>query len=129
MEDILSNIKDFVLQEEKDGLSLTEVVQHGCVSGIVNSLIYYDDTKAFYDKHEKEIWDLATEEADNVFSSNVFSYLAQLKGAADITGATSMKNLMAWWAVEMTCHNILNERQDKQEELQQQQELQEAAND
>ena len=54
MEDILSNIKDFVLQEEKDGLSLTVVVQHGCVSGIVNSLIYCKNEKYIFD-NRKEI--------------------------------------------------------------------------
>ena len=79
-------------------------------------LIYYTDTIAFYDKHEKEM-DLAGDEADNVFSGNVFSYLAQLNGAADITGSTSFKNLMAWWVVEETCKNIISERVNEAEEL------------
>ena len=123
MNDILSNLKDFVLQEEKDGLNIVEVVEHGCQSGVVSSLIYYTDTVAFYDKHEKEIWDLAADEADNVFSGNVFSYLAQLNGAADITGSTSFKNLMAWWAVEETCKNIISERVNKAQELEDQSRL------
>ena len=37
MNDILSNLKDFVLQEEKDGLNIVEVVEHGCQSGVVSS--------------------------------------------------------------------------------------------
>ena len=117
MNDILSNLKDFVLQEEKDGLNIVEVVEHGCQSGVVSSLIYYTDTVAFYDKHENEIWDLACDEADNLFSGNVFSYLAQLNGAADITGRSTFKNLMAWWAVEETCKNIISERVNEAEEL------------
>jgi hypothetical protein len=128
MNDILSNLKDFVLQEEKDGLNIVEVVQHGCKSGVVNSLIYYNDTVAFYDKHEDEIWALAVDEADNLFSGNVFSYLAQLQGAADITGRSTMKNLMAWWAVEETCKNIISERVNKAQEYQDQRDA-EAIND
>ena len=121
-------IKEWLLDKEKDEeLKIEDVVLHGCAGG-VSGVVYYRETETFHDKHEKEIWDLAADEADNVFSGNVFSYLAQLNGAADITGSTSFKNLMAWWAVEETCKNIISERVNKAQELEDQREA-EAIND
>ena len=35
-----------------------DLLQHGCISGMVSSLIYYADTHAFYDKHYEEIEEL-----------------------------------------------------------------------
>lgn len=40
--------------EDADGL-LDNIVNHGCESGMVNHLIYYKDTKAYYEEHEEEI--------------------------------------------------------------------------
>lgn len=40
--------------EDAEGL-LDNIVTHGCESGMVNHLIYYKDTKAYYEEHEEEI--------------------------------------------------------------------------
>ena len=39
----------------------SEIVEHGCSSGIVGSLIYYIDTSEFYDNFEEEIVELILE--------------------------------------------------------------------
>lgn len=40
--------------EDAEGI-LDNIVNHGCESGMVNHLIYYKDTKAYYEEHEEEI--------------------------------------------------------------------------
>ena len=37
---------------------IIDIVEHGCESGTVGSLVYYTDTESFYDKFEDEIDDL-----------------------------------------------------------------------
>ena len=36
----------------------SDLLQHGCVSGMVGKLIYYTDTHAFYDKYYDDIEEL-----------------------------------------------------------------------
>ncbi len=61
------NIKWAVIQEILDSWYnspksyLDDLLQHGCVSWMVISLIYYKDTHDFYDKHYSEIEDIRYE--------------------------------------------------------------------
>lgn len=48
---LLSQAQD---NEDAEGI-LDNIVTHGCESGMVNHLIYYKDTKAYYEEHEEEI--------------------------------------------------------------------------
>ena len=41
-----------------DTETLSEIVNHGCKSGVCSEHIYYGDTIAFFDKYEGEILDL-----------------------------------------------------------------------
>ncbi len=47
-----------ILTEEDPKEYLQGLLQHGCVSGWVSSLIYYSDTHDFYDRFYPEIEDL-----------------------------------------------------------------------
>ena len=105
-------IKDFVLSEEQDGLNIDEVVQHGCVSGVVSALIYYSDTVKFYDEHEEEIWELLDDHSQNYGSDNVLQFIGGFNGAKNIGSLALFKNLLAWWSVEETCHHLINEREE-----------------
>ena len=105
-------IKDFVIAEEQDGLNIDEVVQHGCVSGIVSSLIYYSDTVKFYDEHEKEIWELLEDHSEDYGCENVLEFIGGFNGAKNVGDLDQFKNLLTWWAVEETCHHLINEREE-----------------
>ena len=75
-------IKDFVLSEEKDGLDIDEVVQHGCVSGIVGSLIYYSDTVKLYDEHKTRYgiyWKIIHKTMALIISLNLLAALMVLR--------------------------------------------------
>ena len=106
-------IYDFVIAEEQDGLNIDDVIEHGCVSGVVNSLIYYSDTVKFYDEHEEEIWELLEEHSENYGFDNVLQFIGSFTGSKNVGDMAQFKNLLAWWSVEETCHHLINEREDK----------------
>ena len=70
----------------------SDLLQHGCASGMVSSLIYYADTHAFFDKNYAAIEDLRYEVEDNLGD------LLQIKG--------DLKNFMAWFAFEETAYQM-----------------------
>lgn len=70
----------------------SDLQSHGCVSGLVNSLIYYTDTHAFYDKHYDAI-----ETLRNEFEEDLGEPL-MIKG--------DLKNSLAWFAFEQTAYQM-----------------------
>ena len=57
-----SVIKDILYLEEQDMLEYMEnVIEYGCASGIVSSLIYYYQTEEFFKEHFEEIFELYNE--------------------------------------------------------------------
>lgn len=72
-----------------------DLLQHGCISGMVGSLIYYSDTHGFYDKHYSEI-ELMRED-----------YEGSVGAPITITG--DLKNFMAWFAFEETAYQLASQ--------------------
>ena len=68
---------------------------HGCVSGMVSSLIYYADTHAFFDAHYEEIETLRIEAEEN------------LGEPVPLFG--DLKNSLAWFAFEETAIRLVHE--------------------
>lgn len=62
---IAAEVASEALSSEQPAEYLTDLLSHGCVSGMVGSLIYYHDTHAFFDKHYDEIEDLRQEFEDS----------------------------------------------------------------
>ena len=46
--------------EDAEGI-LDDIISHGCQSGMVNHLIYYKDTEAYYEEHKEEIINFVTD--------------------------------------------------------------------
>lgn len=69
-----------------------DLLQHGCVSGMVGKMIYYDDTHAFFDKHYHVI-----EEIRHAVEENLGEKLS-LNG--------DLKNSLAWFAFEETAYQL-----------------------
>ena len=81
--DIIDNIDNY-----ENGLKyLEEVIQHGCISGIVTSLITYKDTKDVFKKYFEEILDIYNDCQDN------------------FTKEVNYNNLV-WFAYEIVVDNI-----------------------
>ncbi len=84
-----------------------EILYHGCKSGIVNELIYYSDTLAFYKKYRNEINDLLSE---TMHSMGCFS-LSEIFGKDfddedPLITDTHNQNLLAWFGFEETLRDI-----------------------
>lgn len=85
---------------------VSNLLRHGCISGMVGELIYYKDTTAFYERHKYEIWELIIDMADDMGYKNPLEFLATLNGAKDIGNADQFENLLAWFAFEETAKKL-----------------------
>ena len=78
-----------------------EVLEHGCVTGIVGSLIYYHQTEAFFNRHKDAINELAHELSEDIYG-NPFEIYHNLNGGCS-------KNNMAWFGFEEVTRIIASE--------------------
>ena len=102
------DIKHWLLaQEQADIFIIKDISKHGC-SGGFSGLIYYNETVRFHDEHEKEIWDLLHEYAEQE-GLKLADKLAQV--SKDAGSLTQLKNQLVWWAVEVRAHEICSERE------------------
>ena len=88
-----------ILEQDEDYMQgwIEDLLQHGCVSGMVGALIYYSDTHAFFDKFYEEIEDLRTE-----YLEQGFDILANI-------GDSDLKNQLAWFGFEEAVRKIADE--------------------
>lgn len=93
------------------------VLEHGCVLGIVSSLIYYDDTVLFYLEHKKEINGLlykAFEECGMYSPTEIFSRWDEEDPLA--LGKYN-RNELAWFGFEETLRSVALQFEDFQDLL------------
>ena len=102
------NIKDWLLnQEQQDIFIIKDISKQGCSGGFA-SLIYYNETVRFHDEHEKEIWDLLYDYAQDE-GVKLADKIAQV--SKDAGSLTQLKNQLVWWAVEVRAHEICSDRE------------------
>jgi|TARA_B110000259_G_scaffold188284_1_gene246217 hypothetical protein len=104
------NITDWVTRNLSKG-TIKEVVQHGCVSGVVSELIYYSDTAAFHDEHQDEIWDMLNQYSTDNDEDPIMHIVSNMN--ANITSMMQLKNQLTWWAVEEVCYELNNEMNEE----------------
>lgn len=87
---------DYILQdyETDDEIEnfFSDLLNHGCQSGMISTLIYYNDTKQFYIKYLDEIHELIEKLEDELSESikvngnrsNFYSWLAFEETARDL---------------------------------------------
>ena len=73
----------------------TDLLIHGCQSGMVSKLVYYSDTHKFYDSHYDEIETLREELEDSL--------------GEPLHPKGDLKNWFAWMAFEETARTIAEE--------------------
>lgn len=73
---------------------ISDVLQHGCVSGMVSSLIYYTDTYAFYATYADEIDELKEE--------------MESETGEPLHIESNVRNSLAWFGYEQTLYQIAN---------------------
>ena len=112
----MDTIKEIVLQDQKDAIKdqdtnyLQQVIEHGCVSGMVSGLIYYTDTESFYKEHHQEINDMLTEMTESTGCSISELFGDKWDNSDSLCFNTQNRNLLAWFAYEETARTILEEQ-------------------
>ena len=84
-------------EELKDHIK--DIVQCGCISGIVPSLVYYSDTTKFFNCYRKEILSMLQDPNKNIYSE--YTYLLDQKKYS-----VSEKNSLSWFAYDNTVIRI-----------------------
>lgn len=104
--------------EEEQKLYMEDVMNHGCISGIVGELITYYDTINFYKRHMDEIDEMLDEIEESFgmdasellnkdlfeFEYNDFTESSQLNFDSETT-----QNGLAWFAFEEMTRRIYEE--------------------
>ncbi len=92
-------IKGYVAQEaldDDDPISFfKDLLNHGCVSGMVSSLVWFNQTHTFYDTYYDEIEELRQEQEASIGTP------IQTKG--------DLKNFLAWFAYEQEAYRLAQE--------------------
>ena len=110
----MKTIKQWVLEtysNDHDNNEIKDIAEHGCASGCAIGLIYYYETVKFHDEFEQQIWDMLYEDAQDQCITTI-ELIAQFNGQNNVCSMDSFKNLLAWYAVERVCHEIINEQED-----------------
>ena len=108
-----NSIKEWILNNLDEG-QVAEVVLHGCSGGVVSELIYYADSCAFYEKYKEEIWQRLWDSWSDFGGDSVLHFIATFNGAADVGSDEQFSNLLAWWACEDVCREVIAEKEDKE---------------
>ena len=100
---LMPSIKECLAEYEKQELGLiSDIAKHGCAGG-VSGLTYYNETSAFYDAHETEIWTILSDEADAAGILNGLMLYNICKNPEDLT---TLKNDLVWFAVEVAAQEL-----------------------
>tara|TARA_Y100000004_G_scaffold46867_1_gene51521 strand:+ start:314 stop:691 length:378 start_codon:yes stop_codon:yes gene_type:complete len=108
------SIKDWVINNLEEG-QIAEVVLHGCSGGVVPELIYYADSCAFYEQYEGEIWDRLDQMSCDMGEASILHLIATFNGAKSVGSHDQFRNLLAWWACEDVCREIIADKEADEE--------------
>lgn len=83
-----------------------EITYHGCISGTVSSMIYYDDTVRFYDHFIADI--------NDYFDGVGYDWIDETMKASDfIKSERAAKNNIAWAFYEEVIYKVSEWLEDK----------------
>jgi len=84
-----------------------DVLNHGCVSGIVGELIWYSDTVKFYKKYREEISELLKDFMDGTGIYSMNDLFGKRWDDEDPLAIEQYnQNLLAWFGFEETLRNV-----------------------
>ena len=92
---IKAEVAEEALEHDDPKTFFQDLLQHGCISGMVGKLIYYKDTHTFYDKHYAEIEALREEYEEST--------------GEPLSIKSDLKNFLAWFAFEQVAYQLVNE--------------------
>lgn len=119
---LLESVTNYVLRkwdeyDDPKGIVL-EILEHGCVSGIVGELCYYSDTTIYYAKNKDRINNLLYETMDNLGYydlSEIFCGQVSWDKEDPLALDYYNQNILAWFGFEETMRNFALEFEDLEE--------------
>lgn len=93
---------------------IDDLAVHGCESGMVSGLIYYNETSKFYEAHKEEIWEMLAEDAEST-GENILVMLSQMRWAGNISDESTFANYLAWYAYETAAQRLLDRHESGEE--------------
>lgn len=113
-------IDDYDNYSDEDSFmrGMEDLQKYGCVSGMIHSLIYYDDTNKFYDDYKEEINELLSNLIDGTGLSINELFGDKFDNEDPLILEYSNKNLLAWFGFEETAYSIyeaINEKMQNHE--------------
>lgn len=93
--------------------NLKDLQYHGCISGMIPELIYYDDTNRFYDNYKEEINELLSNLIDATGLSICELFGDKFDNTDPLVLDYSNKNLLAWFGFEETANWIYENIREK----------------
>tara|TARA_B100001287_G_scaffold38688_1_gene27911 strand:+ start:831 stop:1190 length:360 start_codon:yes stop_codon:yes gene_type:complete len=108
-----NSIREWLL-ETQESSTIEDTAEHGCAGGTVSELIYYADTESFYKKYCEEIWDRLSNMADDLGCDSILHLIVTFNGSKEVGSDLQLRNLLAWWACEDVCREIIAEKDDEE---------------
>ena len=101
---IMDEVEEWISDTVEDDYTEQDILQHlaenGCQSGMVNGLIYYSDTCAFYERHKSEISNLLRDMLDDCGCSVSELFGEKWDEFDPLANDTNNQNLLAWFGFE-----------------------------
>lgn len=117
---LTESVTDYILDkwdeyDDKKNI-VTDVLEHGCQSGIVGSLIYYADTIAYYEANKNAINRLLYETMDECGIYDPSELFGDKWDKEDPLAIDDYnKNLLAWFGFEETMRKVAREFEELEE--------------
>ena len=117
---LTESVTDYILDkwdeyDDKKNI-VTDVLEHGCQSGIVGSLIYYDDTTAYYETNKNAINELLYETMDECGIYDLSKLFGDKWDKEDPLAIDVLnQNLLAWFGFEETMRKVAREFEELEE--------------
>jgi hypothetical protein len=102
---IINYLLEFENEEKVEGF-INDLLNYGCVSGMVEELIYYNNTIEFYKKFKNEINELLYELLEHTGLSIQELFGKKWDSNDPLALKTNNKNLLAWFGFEKMTKKI-----------------------
>lgn len=100
---------DYYLEDENIKQTMEDLSRYGCKSGMINSLIYYQDTEKFYKDHQLEINNLLEELIEVTGTNNIYELLPNLDKEDPLMLESHNQNELAWFGFEEVSNKLYTE--------------------
>lgn len=117
-DNLKNRVLDYYIDMEYDSFDdllndMEDLQSYGCISGMIGDLIYYEDTKRFYNDYKQEINDMVANQMRNTGLSMEELFGDKYDKYDPLILDVSNQNLLAWFGFEETAYNLYENIKDK----------------